>query len=449
MDDHSGDRDRESARAEEALLLTQFAADHAPDAIYWIDENAQFVYVNQAACQSLDYSRDELLRMGVPDIDPTWPKDKWDSMWEDLKEKGSYTFETVHQTKQGRIFPVEIRANFIEYHGKSLDCAYARDISERKAAEETLRFTQYAVDNISDIATWITPDARFIYANKAATEILGYTRDELLDMTVFDINSRFNPENWSAHWDEVREKRVMTFEAPVRTKSGDLISAEVRVNFVVFEGKEYHYTFLRDTSERKCAETDRLAFERRLDEHKHKFYRETILSVTDGKLDICEPADLLPYIRDAQARIDVRQASDAAEARGQVAGFCHLLGLPDDEACAFVIGAGEAITNALKHGSGGRVYAGKSDNEVWVGVKDKGPGIESLILPRAVLRKGFSTKPSLGLGYSIMLDVADRILLRTSERGTTVVLIKSLHEETHTPFEALPDTWEGIPDLVG
>ena len=74
-------------------------------------------------------------------------------------------------------------------------------------------------------------------------------------------------------------------------------------------------------------------------------------------------------------------------------------------------------------------------------------GIESLILPRVTLQRGFSTKPSLGLGYSIMLEVADHILLRTGPRGTTVILIKDLEEPTRTiSADQLPDTWENIPD---
>ena len=118
MNQQSGQREN-SARFcdDDALLLTQFAADHAPDAIFWIDENARFVYVNDAACRSLEYSREELLGMTVPDIYRTWPFDHWNAMWETLKEQVSATFETVHQTKRGRIFPVEISTNFIQYGG--------------------------------------------------------------------------------------------------------------------------------------------------------------------------------------------------------------------------------------------------------------------------------------------------------------------------------------------
>lgn len=421
-----GQQNRDELYANEDLLLTQFAVDHASDEVYWIDENARFVYVNETACRSLEYTREELLRLTVPDIDPTWPMGKWQAQWETLKQQQSSTFETVHKTKQGRIFPVEIKANFIEYRGRSLDCAYARDITERKRSEEVLRFTQFAVDNMSDAAVYIAPDARFIYVNKAATQLLGYTKDELLGMSVFDVNQAFTPEMWPTHWEHVRQKRAITMEGFVKAKDRSTIPVEIRVNLVEFEGTEFHYTFVRDISERKAAEAERRALEQCLEENKRKFYRETVLSVTSGKLDICETRDVKAYISSAQTKIDVRDASDVGMVRTEIDAFMSGHGLNEADLAAYMIGVGEAITNALKHGNGGRVYVGKMDNCVWVGVRDRGPGIASLILPRAVLWRGFSTKPSLGMGYWIMLEVADRILLKTGTHGTTVVLIKSL-----------------------
>jgi anti-sigma regulatory factor (Ser/Thr protein kinase) len=100
----------------------------------------------------------------------------------------------------------------------------------------------------------------------------------------------------------------------------------------------------------------------------------------------------------------------------------------------------------VKHGQEGKVYAGTLEDSVWVGISDRGPGIDALILPQATLQRGFSTKPSLGLGYSIMLDIADRVLLNTGPGGTTVILIKKTSEpETTFSLDNIPDTWEGIP----
>jgi PAS domain S-box-containing protein len=233
-----------------------------------------------------------------------------------------------------------------------------------------------------------------------------------------------------------------------RSEPGCLEPAEERLLSQLASDLSYGIASLRAREERRASELARRTLEQRLDEHKRRFYRETILSVTNGKLYICDISDVQQYISNAQMKTEVMRASEIGQARNEVAVFCNSQGLHGEPLNTFLIGVGEAITNALKHGGYGRVYAGKTDDEIWVGVEDRGPGIESLILPHAVLQRGFSTKPSLGLGYSIMLDVADRILLKTGPYGTTVILIKSLTEKVVIALDTIPDTWEGIMDSI-
>src|SRR4030042_984134 len=81
----------------------------------------------------------ELLSMTVHDIDPNYPAEIWRGFWEKLKQAGSLTFESIHHTKEGKIIPVEINANFFEYNGKEYHFGFARDITGRKREEEVLR----------------------------------------------------------------------------------------------------------------------------------------------------------------------------------------------------------------------------------------------------------------------------------------------------------------------
>jgi len=162
--------------------------------------------------------------------------------------------------------------------------------------------------------------------------------------------------------------------------------------------------------------------------HKRQFYRDTIYSVTSGKLSICEENDLEPYFEQCQFAADLPEPTALAGVRHQVLAFCVANGITGKALELLGVGVGEAMTNAIKHAGRGRVCAGATEGAIWVAVSDDGPGIESLILPRAVLLAGFSTKPSLGLGYTIMLDVADQILLKTSDTGTIVMLIKYTDE---------------------
>jgi diguanylate cyclase (GGDEF)-like protein/PAS domain S-box-containing protein len=129
----------EHKEAEQSLLLTQFSIDRVADAIYWMGQDARFFYVNNEACHSLGYSREELLSMSVHDIDTNFPQEPWTEHWKKLKQRGSLTIESNHRTKDGRTFPVEITANYLEFDGKEYNCAFARNITERKQTDEKLK----------------------------------------------------------------------------------------------------------------------------------------------------------------------------------------------------------------------------------------------------------------------------------------------------------------------
>ncbi|WP_017719239.1 ATP-binding protein [Kamptonema formosum] len=114
--------------------LLQFSIDRAADAVFWVTPEAQFFYVNDQACLSLGYSREELLSMTLQDINPDFPAEVWPDYWDEIKQFGSFTIESRHQTKEGSIFPVEITVNYLEFNGKEYNCIFARDITERVRA---------------------------------------------------------------------------------------------------------------------------------------------------------------------------------------------------------------------------------------------------------------------------------------------------------------------------
>jgi len=126
----------ESARVN---ALMSFALDHVHEAAFLVDENARLSYVNEAACRALGYTADELLARGVSEIDPDFPMERWPDHWHALKTQRSATFDSRHQAKDGRIIPVEISSNYFEYGGRAYILAHARDVTERKRAEEEIR----------------------------------------------------------------------------------------------------------------------------------------------------------------------------------------------------------------------------------------------------------------------------------------------------------------------
>ncbi|MFQ5949818.1 MAG: PAS domain S-box protein, partial [Nitrospiria bacterium] len=157
----------ERKRVEKALELTQFSVDHASDPAFFMESDARFFYVNDAACRALGYSREKLLTMTVHDIDPDFPREVWPALWEDLKKRRFLTVEGHHRTKDGRIFPVEITANYIAFEGKEYNCVFARDVTERKRLEEELRHSQ-KLEGIGHLAGGVAHEF-----NNLLTAILG------------------------------------------------------------------------------------------------------------------------------------------------------------------------------------------------------------------------------------------------------------------------------------
>jgi PAS domain S-box-containing protein len=127
-------------RTEHQLALMSCALDDVHEAAYLIQYGpARIVYVNNEACRALGYGRDELLTMSITDFDPSITAAQLDKINDDLPSVRHMSFETVHRTKSGRLFPVEITVSYLEFDDQRYGLCLVRDISERKEQEAELR----------------------------------------------------------------------------------------------------------------------------------------------------------------------------------------------------------------------------------------------------------------------------------------------------------------------
>jgi len=130
----------------------------------------------------------------------------------------------------------------------------ARDITEQKKAEESLHLALFSMDNATDTIVWVNSSGQFIYVNITFSRKLGYSRQELLTMHVWDIDPMFHPDSWDAHWKDVKQKNHLKLESAHRARDGTLIPMEITVNYMRFGDIEYHCVFARDLSEHKYAQ---------------------------------------------------------------------------------------------------------------------------------------------------------------------------------------------------
>lgn len=250
----------ERKQTEEILRLTRFTVDNVADAVYWIDPKAQIVDVNETACIMLGYSHEELTEMSLVDIDPGFALAQWPDIWKQIKKAGKLTLEAQHRTRDGRLIPVEIIANYIDFGDRELDCAVVRDVTERKKAEETLHMFQYSNDQASVAIYWMNPDTEHLYVNDQACHSLGYSREELLDMCLWDIDPIYTKEQWYRNLEQYRKNKqggsehVETFH---RRKDGTIFPVEVFSRHLWLGENEFHVAFVQDITKRKQIETER------------------------------------------------------------------------------------------------------------------------------------------------------------------------------------------------
>ncbi|MGB3403902.1 MAG: PAS domain S-box protein [Microcoleaceae cyanobacterium] len=136
----------ERKEIDEKLRLTQFSVDKSRDYVLLTDQKGQLIYANEAAAKLLGYSQTELLQMKVKDIDLNASKNAWSISWDELKNQGSVTFESTHQTQAGELIDVEITLNYLEYNHKEYSCGIVRDIRDRKQAEMALQEAKVAAE---------------------------------------------------------------------------------------------------------------------------------------------------------------------------------------------------------------------------------------------------------------------------------------------------------------
>ena len=110
--------------------------------------------------------------------------------------------------------------------------AMVQDITERKRTEEALQLAKYTVDHATEAIYWVGSNAELLDVNDAATVMLGYSREELLGMTVHDLNSDFPTETWPSYWEETRLRgtcRLRVVIAPGRPAHSDRSRCEFHV----------------------------------------------------------------------------------------------------------------------------------------------------------------------------------------------------------------------------
>ena len=115
------------------------------------------------------------------------------------------------------------------------------------------RLTQYAVDHCKTAIAWIRSDGSIFYTNEAQRQQLGYSEQELKDMSVSDVDPNWPPHSWNEGWQRLKEAGITTFESLHRRKNGDVFPVEVTTSYIQHGDDECLFAFATDITERNRA----------------------------------------------------------------------------------------------------------------------------------------------------------------------------------------------------
>ncbi len=258
----------ERIKMENELRVTQFAVDRAVDPIAWVKPDAQFAYANEAACQMFGYTLEEMLQMKVHDTHPNYDQVKyWQAHWQELRERGSWTFEVDNKRKNGEIFPAEITVNYITFGEQEFNCCSIRDITERRRAQVALQQSEKRNRLVVDTAldSVITIDAKGVITswNAQAEITFGWAAAEVLGKSLRD--TIVPPKYREAHKKGIRryldtgESRILGERLKITAlrRNKEEFPIELSVSPTILGEVTYFSAFIRDITTQKQAEVER------------------------------------------------------------------------------------------------------------------------------------------------------------------------------------------------
>jgi PAS domain S-box-containing protein len=204
--------------------------DHATDAIEVIDaETGRFLDVNERACASRGYGREEYLRLRAPDLDSDPTRRPWTEIRDEARRRGTFVFESEERRKDGSVFPVEVSATYVRLD-QDYVLAVVRDVTERKEAEERQARLTRIVQQTSDSILVTDPDGTITYVNPAFERATGYSRDEVIGQNPRILKSGHqDPTFYGRMWETLLRGDVWKGRLVNRRKDGTLFQEDATI----------------------------------------------------------------------------------------------------------------------------------------------------------------------------------------------------------------------------
>jgi two-component system cell cycle sensor histidine kinase/response regulator CckA len=290
----------ERKQAEEALRASEqkyrTLIENVPQKIFLKDKNSVYISCNENYANDLKIKSNEISGRSDYEFYQKELAEKYRTDDKKIMEEGkTEEVEEIYVQNGQEVWVNTIKTPVKDEKGNVVGIlGIFWDITERKQAEEILRMTQFSLEHAPELVLWINSKGHLEYANEEASHILGYSREELISMSIWDINLNLIADRWSTHWQSLPNRGPTTRESSYRTKDGKIFPFEITGDYMKYGDKEYHVVFGRDITERKQAEEAL-----RISEEK---YRNILESIEDGYYEV-DIAGNFTFFNDSMCRI--------------------------------------------------------------------------------------------------------------------------------------------------
>jgi PAS domain S-box-containing protein len=236
----------------ESELRYRSLIEQATDAICIADASMKIIDINPSACLMLGYSKEEFMLLTIADLFLLEDLRENPFKLDDLQSGKVISNERRIKRKDGTIIEAEVNAKLLVDGGFIV---FGRDISERKITERVIKASELRyrmlVEQASDAICIADSRMKFTDLNPYACQVLGYTMEEALKLSVYDI---IFPEDLIANpikFEEAKSADIIRNERRFKRKDGTSIVMEVSTRLMEDGG---YIMFGHDVSERKKAE---------------------------------------------------------------------------------------------------------------------------------------------------------------------------------------------------
>jgi PAS domain S-box-containing protein len=241
----------EKKKITEQLKLVDFAFRNSATAKHFFDKQGHLYDFNLAACQLLGYTSNEYHNLTINNISTKDNPETLEDSWEKLKRTQGSLHTTKLRKKDNTVIDVEIRTDIFEYGSHQLGYSSFINITEKVKLEERLKLVDFTFRNVNTAIHFVKKDGTYYDCNNATEDLLGYKRQELMALEIFDVNPSIKKQYWTNIWDELKEQVVNVFYTKLKKKDGSLIDTEIKTRFIEYDGLQLICSFITDITVKK------------------------------------------------------------------------------------------------------------------------------------------------------------------------------------------------------